>query len=123
MANHIFNMGYVGLQLENGDILIRTYIDEFGDDFLPIFDDVLSDDDVDNTIAITMNTKLKEILDTKIELNELMNEQNEQILDIKSKPVFDQTRQVLVDLITKIDNLKFKHQGELCQSFTATTRI
>jgi hypothetical protein len=114
MANHIFNMGYVGLQLENGDILIKTYIDEFGEDFLPIFDDVLcDDDDEDNTIAITMNTKLKEILDTKIELNELMNEQNEQILDIESKPVFDQTRKTLVDLIAKIDNLKFKHPSEI----------
>ena len=51
--------------------------------------------------------KLKEILDWKIEMNELLNESNEQILDIESKPVFDQTRQTLVDLITKIDNLKF----------------
>jgi hypothetical protein len=114
MANHIFNMEYVGLQLENGDILIKTYIDEFGEDFLPIFDDVLcNDDDEDKTIAITMNTKLKEILDTKIGFNVLMNKQNEQILDIKSKPVFDQTRQTLVDLIAKIDNLKFKHPSEI----------
>ena len=106
MANHIFNMAIIDVKLENNDILIRNYIDEFDEDFLSIDADFLSDD-VNNTISITIDMKLKEILDWKIEMNELLNESNEQILDIESKPVFDQTRQTLVDLITKIDNLKF----------------
>jgi hypothetical protein len=106
MANHIFNMAIVNVKLENDDILIKSYIDEFDEAFLPIFDDVLSDD-INNTISITINMKLKEMLDCKIEINELLNEQNEQILDINSKPTFDKTRQILVDLIAKIDNLKF----------------
>ena len=106
MANHIFNMAIIDVKLENGDILIRNYIDEFDEDFLSIDADFLSDD-VNNTISITIDMKLKEILDWKIEMNELLNESNEQILDIESKPVFDQTRQTLVDLIAKIDNLKF----------------
>ncbi len=106
MANHIFNMAVIDVKLENDDILIRNYIDEFNEGFLSIDADFLSDD-VNNTISITIDMKLKEILDWKIEMNELLNESNEQILDIESKPVFDQTRQTLVDLITKIDNLKF----------------
>ena len=106
MANHIFNMAVIDVKLENDDILIRNYIDEFDEDFLSIDADFLSDD-VNNTISITIDMKLKEILDWKIEMNELLNESNEQILDIESKPVFDQTRQTLVDLIAKIDNLKF----------------
>ncbi len=106
MANHIFNMAIIDVKLENDDILIRNYIDEFDEGFLSIDADFLSDD-VNNTISITIDMKLKEILDWKIEMNELLNESNEQILDIESKPVFDQTRQTLVDLITKIDNLKF----------------
>ena len=106
MANHIFNMAVIDVKLENDDILIRNYIDEFDEGFLSIDADFLSDD-VNNTISITIDMKLKEILDWKIEMNELLNESNEQILDIESKPVFDQTRQTLVDLITKIDNLKF----------------
>ena len=112
MANHIFNMAIIDVKLENDDILIRNYIDEFDKDFLLIDADFLSDD-VNNTISITIDMKLKEILDWKIEMNELLNESNEQILDIESKPVFDQTRQTLVDLIATIDKLKFKHPSEI----------
>ena len=35
MANHIFNMAIVDVKLENGDILIKSYVDEFDEAFLP----------------------------------------------------------------------------------------
>jgi len=59
-------------------------------------------------IGIDVSFKLSEILDSAIEDNELINESNDLILDIDSKPIFDATRIILQQLIAKIDALNFK---------------
>lgn len=59
-------------------------------------------------VGLEISIKLSDILNSTIQNNELINEADEQILDISSKPIFDKTKEELLMLITKIDSLKFK---------------
>ena len=117
MAIHKFDNEMSHLELKNHDIIIGTFIDEFDERIIAFVNECNNITDKERKkkysfIGISIHVKLKKLLSLPCYVNRLAGQKDDYVMNIKSKPVFDQTRQILVDLIAKIDNLKFKHPAK-----------
>ena len=118
MAIHKFDNEMSHLELKNDDIFIGTIIDEFDERIIAFVNECNNITDKERKkkysfIEISIHVKLKKLLSLPCYVNRLAGQKDNYVMNIKSKPLFDQTRQVLVDLIATIDKLKFKHPSEI----------
>jgi hypothetical protein len=108
---HIAKDEECGLYIKDGELIASVYMSDAvgGDDdkFLrELAQDYYENDSTE--VGLDISFKLADMLDWTIECNELINEKDELILDIDSKPVFDKTKEELLKLIARIDSLQFK---------------
>lgn len=99
------------LELQGNEISVVTFMTDCSDEKEEAFIKNLSLDYMNNEteeVGFKISIKLSDILNSSIEGHKLVNEKNEQLLDIESKPLFDNTKAELLTLIAKIDSLKFK---------------
>jgi len=98
------------LEIVDNNIVVSTHIssarNEESNDFLfELSQDYINEE---GETAIQTSFKLSELLEHEIEGYELVNEKEEEILDIESKPLFDKIKEELLELIDRIDVLKYK---------------